>query len=60
METADESFFTALEGVYHVLEACPLGRRIPPELRQVGTGGRVLCPACEARQDAWRRLEPRL
>lgn len=60
METADEPFFTVIEGVYHQLEDCPVGRRIPPELRRSGTGGRVLCPACEARQDARRRLDPRL
>ena len=46
METVDLPFFTVIEGVYHVLDDCPVGRRIPPELRQVGTGGRELCPAC--------------
>lgn len=60
METVDEPFFTALEVVYHLLDDCPLGRLIPPELRQAGTGGRDLCPACEARQQARRRLTVRL
>jgi hypothetical protein len=60
MEAADERFFTVIEGVYHVLDDCPVGRRIPPELRQVGSGGRELCPACAARQEGRRRLEPRL
>jgi hypothetical protein len=60
VETIDEPFFTALEDVYHLLDDCPLGRRIPPELRQPGTGGRELCPACEAREEARRRLTPRL
>jgi hypothetical protein len=60
METIDEPFFTALESVYHVLDDCPIGRQVPPELRQPGTGGRVLCPACEARREGRSRLAPRL
>jgi hypothetical protein len=57
VETADEPYYAELEDVYHVIEDCPLGRRIPAELRQVGTGGRALCPACEVRQEARRRLD---
>ena len=56
MDTADEPYYTTLESVYHVLKDCPLGRRIPPELREAGIGGRELCPACEARQEGRRRL----
>ena len=60
MQTADEPFYTEIEGVYHLLDDCPVGRGTPPELRQPGTGGRELCPAWEARQEARRRLTPRL
>jgi hypothetical protein len=60
VEWADEPYYTALERVFHTLKDCPLGRRIPPELRQPGAGGRVLCPACEARQEARRRLDASL
>jgi hypothetical protein len=56
VETADEPYYAILETVYHLVSDCPLGRRIPPELRRDGVGGRTLCPACEARQEARRRL----
>jgi hypothetical protein len=56
VETQDEAYYSEIEGVYHALTDCPLGRRIPAELRRTGTGGRVsLCPACEARLQARRR-----
>jgi hypothetical protein len=58
VETQDEAYYTELESVYHALQSCPLGRRIPAELRRPGTGGRVtICPACDARLEARRRRE---
>jgi hypothetical protein len=55
VETTDEPYYAEFDDVYHVIRDCPLGRRIPDELRHVGTGDRVLCPACEAREQGWRR-----
>jgi hypothetical protein len=55
VEMADQPYHMVLESVYHALNDCPLGRRIPPELRQPGVGGRPLCPACEARLEGPRR-----
>ena len=55
MEVADQPYHTVIEGVYHILMDCPLGRRIPPELRRPGAGSRPLCPACEARLEGSRR-----
>ena len=55
MEVSDQPYYTVIESVYHLLVDCPLGRRIPPELRQPGIGGRALCPACEARLEGRRR-----
>jgi hypothetical protein len=55
VETTDEPYYSELEDVYHVLKDCPLGRRIPAELRVKGTGGRKLCLACEFRQEARQR-----
>jgi hypothetical protein len=52
VETADQPYYTELESVYHVVGDCPLGRRIPAELRRDGTGGRSVCPACEVRLEA--------
>jgi len=49
VELQDEPYYSEFEGVYHALRDCPLGRRIPAELRRPGPGGRMLCPACEAR-----------
>ena len=55
VETQDEPYYSEIESVYHALLDCPLGRRIPAELRRVGTGGRVtMCPACEARLEGRR------
>jgi hypothetical protein len=56
VETQDEAYYSEIESVYHALTDCPLGRRIPAELRRGGTGGRVaICPACEARLEGRRR-----
>jgi hypothetical protein len=55
MHQQDETYHTEFESVYHVLRDCPLGRRIPAELREPGTGGRALCFACEARLSNQRR-----
>lgn len=55
MEMQDEPYYTELENVYHVLINCPIGRRIPPELRELGSGGKPLCVACEVRLEGWRR-----
>lgn len=52
METQDEPYYSEIESVYHTLLNCPLGRRIPAELRRQGQGDRPLCSACEARLDA--------
>lgn len=57
VEMQDEPYYSELEGVYHAVSDCPLGRRVPAELRQSGTGGRAMCPACEARMEARRRLD---
>jgi hypothetical protein len=57
METQDEPYYLEIDSVYHVLTSCPLGRRIPAELRRPGHGGRELCPACEARLDRRPRLD---
>jgi hypothetical protein len=54
VETAEQPYYTVIESVYHVLIDCPLGRRIPPDLRQSGVGGRALCPACKARLEGSR------
>jgi hypothetical protein len=55
VETRDETYYSEIESVYHALADCPLGRRIPPELRRAGTGGRVtICLACEARLEGRR------
>lgn len=58
METLDAPYYADIETVYHVLADCPLGRRIPAELRRAGTGGRMnLCSACEVRIEARRRRD---
>jgi hypothetical protein len=44
-----------LDGSYHVLTDCPLGRQIPPELIVPGKGVAVLCPACKDRVEARAR-----
>jgi hypothetical protein len=56
VEMQDEPYYSELESVYHAVSDCPLGRRVPAELRQFGTGGRAMCPACEARMEARKRL----
>ncbi len=56
MEMQDEPYYSELEGVYHAVSNCPLGRRVPAEMRQSGTGNRAMCPACEARMEARKRL----
>jgi hypothetical protein len=65
MEMWDEEYHTELETigplrtVYHALPHCPVGRRIPAELRRNGRGDQVeICPACEARLNARRWLDP--
>lgn len=46
------------DGMHHIEDGCPLGRRIPPELRRPGTGGLELCPACRARLVARQKALP--
>lgn len=56
MEITEDTYYSELDSVYHALADCPLGRRIPAELRRSGTGGRdTICPACEARLKGRRR-----
>jgi hypothetical protein len=65
MEIWVEEYYTELETigplrtVYHAVPHCPIGRRIPVELRRNGRGDQLeICPACEARLNA-RRWNPR-
>jgi hypothetical protein len=58
VETQEDTYYSEMDSVYHALADCPLGRRIPAELRRAGTGGRVtMCPACDARLEARRRRD---
>jgi hypothetical protein len=50
-----EPYHCLLDGSYHILTDCPLGRRIPPELIIQGKGDGLLCPACRDRVEARRR-----
>jgi hypothetical protein len=59
VEMQDEPYYSELESVYHALINCPIGRRIPAELREPGTGGRPLCVACEVRLEGVRPQEDR-
>lgn len=60
MPVMEETYYSDLESLgpagrpsYHALSRCPVGRRIPDELRIPGPGmGRDMCPACEARLNA--------
>jgi hypothetical protein len=44
-----QHYYSPADGMHHIEDGCPLGRRIPLELRRPGTGGLELCPACRAR-----------
>jgi hypothetical protein len=56
VDMQDVPYYSELESVYHTRRDCPQGRRIPPELRKAGTGGRVLCAACQARLEGATRV----
>ena len=47
-----DPYHCLLDGSYHVLSDCPLGRQIPPELMVSGKGAATLCPACRERLEA--------
>ena len=51
--TVQAAYFAALEDVYHINEDCPIGRRIPDDMRSEGPGSpRSLCPTCRVRAEA--------
>jgi hypothetical protein len=50
-----DPYHCLLDGSYHVLTDCPLGRQIPPELIVPGKGAATLCPACRDRLEASAR-----
>lgn len=53
-----DPYHCLLDGSYHVLTDCPLGRLIPPELIVPGKGAATLCPACRERLQARRPAGP--
>ena len=50
-----DPYHCLLEGSYHVLSDCPVGRQIPPELMVSGKAAGTLCPACRDRLEARTR-----
>jgi hypothetical protein len=50
-----DPYHCLLEGSYHVVTECPVGRQIPAELIVPGKGAGTLCPACRDRIEARAR-----
>jgi len=53
-----DPYHCLLDGSYHMLLDCPVGRLIPPELIVPGKGVGNLCPACRDRIEARGRRPP--
>jgi hypothetical protein len=52
MSDLDRSFHARGGDIYHLDPLCPVGRQLPPEWREAGSGGLALCPTCWARTKA--------